>query len=100
MCSNGGFFPRWGEADLRGDAPLRNLRTEETVSRVADERLDFGLIRSDAVRESVESAEIGTIKYAIVVPRRLLRRNLPPDGIGRAAAVYNRHGWAAHRTLA
>jgi DNA-binding transcriptional LysR family regulator len=62
-----GLAPRWS---------LQNLRTAETVSRVADERLDFGLIRSDAVRESVGAAEIGAIKYAIVVPRRLLRRNL------------------------
>jgi DNA-binding transcriptional LysR family regulator len=62
-----GVAPRWS---------LHNLRTAETVSRVADERLDFGLIRRDAVRESVGSAEIGSIKYAIVVPRRLQRRNL------------------------
>ena len=55
---------------------LQNLRTAEIGSRVADERLDFGLMRSDAVRDSVEAKEIGTIKYAIVVPRRLLRRNL------------------------
>lgn len=62
-----GLSPRWS---------LQNLRTDETVSRVVDERLDFGLIRRDAVRESVGSAEIGSIKYAIVVPRRLQRGNL------------------------
>lgn len=62
-----GLPPRWS---------LQNLRTAEIGSRVADERLDFGLVRSDAVRDSVEAAQIGTIKYAIVVPRRLLRGNL------------------------
>jgi DNA-binding transcriptional LysR family regulator len=62
-----GVSPRWS---------LQNRRTEETVSRVADERLDFGLIRRDAVRNSAAAADIGSIKYAIVVPRRLQRRNL------------------------
>lgn len=62
-----GLPPRWS---------LQNLRTAEIGSRVADERLDFGLVRCDAVRDSVEAAQIGTIKYAIVVPGRLLRGNL------------------------
>ncbi len=67
----------------RGGAPnlwtLHNLRTTEIVSQVADERLDFGIVRSDAVKDSVHASDIGTIRYAIVVPRRLVRGNLSTE---------------------
>lgn len=70
------LMPALGGGGLPLRWSLHNLRTPEVVARVADERLDFGLVRSDAVRETVRADEIGTIKYAIVVPRKLLRRNL------------------------
>lgn len=70
------LIPALGRSGLPPRWSLQNLRTAEIGVRVADERLDFGLVRSDAVRERVEAAGIGTIEYAIVVPKRLLRRNL------------------------
>jgi DNA-binding transcriptional LysR family regulator len=70
------LIPALGRRGLATRWSLHNLRTTEIVSRVADARLDFGLVRSDSVRDSVKAAQIGTITYAIVVPRRLLRGNL------------------------
>ena len=70
------LIPALGRRGLATRWSLHNLRTTEIVSRVADERLDFGLVRSDSVRDSVKAAQIGTITYAIVVPRRLLRGNI------------------------
>jgi len=61
-------------------SPLRwsmeNMRTSDVVTRVADERLDFGLVRADSVRDSLRSEPVGTIKYAIAVPERLRRRTM------------------------
>lgn len=70
------LMPSLGRGKLPPRWSLQNLRTAEIVSRVADERLDFGLVRTDAVRDGLDAAQIGTITYAIVVPRRLLRGNL------------------------
>ncbi len=70
------LMPAVGRGKMPNRWWLQNLRTSEIVSRVTDERLDFGVVRSDAVRGNVEAEEIGTIKYVIVVPHRLLRGNL------------------------
>jgi DNA-binding transcriptional LysR family regulator len=48
---------------------LENLRTEETTSRLADGRIDMGLVRQDAVCSPLKSARLGTIEYRLVVPR-------------------------------
>lgn len=56
---------------------MENLRTNEVVARVADERLDFGIVREDALRESLRGELIGTIRYAIAIPERLRRRTMP-----------------------
>ncbi len=55
---------------------MHNLQTAQVAAQVQDERLDFGLIRSNAVRDSDAAAEVAVVKYAIVVPRRMLRRNI------------------------
>jgi DNA-binding transcriptional LysR family regulator len=60
----------------RPDNPLRlilqSLRTAETISRLQEQRLDFGLVRADAVPPGVKSQRVCTIKYAVVVPERLV----------------------------
>jgi DNA-binding transcriptional LysR family regulator len=72
----------WLVPALSADAPIlrwsmENLRTNETVARVADERLDFGIVREDALRDSLRGESIGTIRYAIAIPERLRRRTMP-----------------------
>ena len=63
-----------GFAEFRAKQPtitlaLQNLRTEETASRLIDGRIDWGLLRQDAVRSPLKSARLGTIDYRLVVPR-------------------------------
>jgi DNA-binding transcriptional LysR family regulator len=60
----------------RPDRPLRlilqNLRTNEIVSRLQEQRLDFGIVRSDAVPKGLKSEPVCTVKYAVIVPERLV----------------------------
>lgn len=77
------LLPALSKADLPQRWSLHNLRTTEVVTRVADERVDFGVVRRDAVRDTVESADIGVVEYVIVVPNRIRTRNLT----GRTALI-------------
>ncbi len=54
---------------------IHNLRTAEVAAQVQDERLDFGLIRKNAVPASLAAADICFLTYVIVIPRRLQQRN-------------------------
>ena len=62
---------------LRGpESPVRlileSLRTNDIVSRLQEQRLDFGFIRADAMPAGLKSQRACTIKYAVVVPERLV----------------------------
>jgi len=50
---------------------ITNLRTDDIAARVQDQRLDFGLLRSNAVPDKHAVQEICVIRYGIYVPRRL-----------------------------
>lgn len=52
---------------------IRSLPTAEIVREVELGRLHFGLVRRDAVSEGLASEVIGTLEFALVVPRVLLR---------------------------
>ncbi|MFZ1220111.1 MAG: LysR family transcriptional regulator [Chthoniobacterales bacterium] len=54
------------------------LPTLEIVDRVSDFRLDFGLVRKDAVSPGLECQSLGLEAYALFVPRRLLSGTKPP----------------------
>lgn len=51
---------------------LKNLRTNEVVAAVQEQRLDFGIVRDDAVPKGLKSEEICLVKHAIFVPERLV----------------------------
>lgn len=51
---------------------LEGLRTIEIVARLDEQRLDFGLLRADAVPKSLKSEPVCEIKYAVIVPERLV----------------------------
>jgi len=55
-----------------------NLRTDEIVQQVADSRVDFGLVRKNAVVAGMKSASLGTLSYVAVVPEELITRKKPP----------------------
>lgn len=54
-----------------------NLRTREIVHQVVDSRIDFGLVRKNAVVSGVKSAPLGTMSYVAVVPRELAGKATP-----------------------
>lgn len=49
-----------------------NLRTNEIVQQLCDGRVDFGVIRRDALAGGLRSASLGALSYAGVVPSALL----------------------------
>jgi DNA-binding transcriptional LysR family regulator len=55
-----------------------NLRTREVVNQVVDSRLDFGLVRKNAVVSGLKSAPLGTLTYVAVVPTALITSKATP----------------------
>ena len=49
-----------------------NLRTNDVVQRLADGRVDFGIIRRDALVTGLKSASLGVWHYTLVAPSALL----------------------------
>lgn len=55
-----------------------SLRTGEIVRRVDDGRVDFGLIRKNALVTGMKSSPLGTLSYMAVVPHALTQRLKTP----------------------
>jgi DNA-binding transcriptional LysR family regulator len=55
-----------------------SLRTSEIVQQIADARVDFGLIRKNAMGPGMRSAPLGTLAYVAVVPVMLTPRKKTP----------------------
>lgn len=51
-----------------------NLRTNEIVQQLTDCRLDFGIIRKNAVAAGLKGLSLGMVKYVAVVPYALMPR--------------------------
>jgi DNA-binding transcriptional LysR family regulator len=67
-------IPRLGS--LLGSSPglnfaTTNLRTNDIVQQLADGRVDFGIIRRDALQTGLKSASLGIWHYTLVVPTAL-----------------------------
>lgn len=58
--------------DQKAHIATSNLRTNEIVQQLNDGRVDFGVMRKDALAEPLKSARLGTLKFAAIVPRQLL----------------------------
>lgn len=50
-----------------------NLRTNEIVRQITDGRLDFGIIRENAVAPGLKAVPLGVVRYAALVPGRWVR---------------------------
>jgi DNA-binding transcriptional LysR family regulator len=50
-----------------------NLRTNEIVQQLTDCRLDFGIIRKNAMAPGLKSASLGVVSYVALVPEALAR---------------------------
>lgn len=51
-----------------------NLRTNEIVQQLSDSRLDFGIIRKNAVAVGLKSVSLGRVTYVAVVPNALAKK--------------------------
>jgi len=51
---------------------LRTVQTAEAISGILAQQLDFGVVLTDAAPAVLKRASVGTLKYAIVVPERLV----------------------------
>jgi DNA-binding transcriptional LysR family regulator len=76
------LFPRIAQLqDTAADSVFNvlSLRTLDIAERVSDLRLDFGLVRRDAVSPLHKSESLGTLTYSLFVPTRLLNPKKTPD---------------------
>jgi DNA-binding transcriptional LysR family regulator len=62
-----------------------NLRTNEIVQQLTDCRLDFGIIRKNAMAPGLKAVSLGTISYVALVPDALARGARKP-GLKQALA--------------
>lgn len=51
-----------------------NLRTNEIVHQLTDCRLDFGIIRKNAMAPGLKSVSLGVVSYAALVPDALAKK--------------------------
>ena len=51
-----------------------NLRTHDIVQQLSDGRVDFGVIRKDAMIAPLKCASLGTLTFTAVVPKQLAPR--------------------------
>lgn len=58
---------------------LRNMRTSEIVEGIRDMRLDFGIVRGEAVTEPVRRCRLGRLEYALFVPKTLIKQQKSDD---------------------
>ena len=61
---------------------LQNLQTDEIVARLTDGRTDLGIIRKDAVPRSLRSVSIGTMEFALFVPKGMVGES-PSSDLGK-----------------
>lgn len=53
-----------------------NLRTSDLVRWVQEQRIDFAIMRKNALTEDLESEALGVVRHVIVVPRRMAGRRM------------------------
>lgn len=63
---------------------LEQSRSAEVVRGVADGRLDFGVVREDAVPKEMKRWKLGTIGYALFAPKAAWRKGSGVDSVIKA----------------
>lgn len=58
---------------------FQNLQTEEILTRLADGRTDFGLVRQDAIGRSLKSVRLFTLEFGLFVNKKALPGRLPTN---------------------
>lgn len=55
-----------------------NLRTNEIVQQLTEGRIDFGIIRKNAMAPGLKAVSLGVVSYAALVPESLVRAKKKP----------------------
>ncbi len=63
---------------------LEQSRSAEVVRGVADGRLDFGIVREDAVPKEMKRWKLGTIGYALFAPKAAWKKGSGVDAVIKA----------------
>jgi DNA-binding transcriptional LysR family regulator len=75
---DGIFLPQWPHIHQRlskSRFQFHNLRTAEAVRQLKEQRIDFALVRPDALGVAqLGSRSLGKIEFALCVPHQLLKR--------------------------
>lgn len=69
--------PRLGKlfAEFSGTRfATENSRTHEIVQQLTEGRLDFGIIRKNAIAPALKAVSLGVVAYAAIVPQALMRQ--------------------------
>lgn len=71
------IIPRLGGlpgAGSRHCYATQNLRTKDIIQQLHEGRVDFAVVRRDAVPEAVECRPLGTMRFCALIPKQLLAR--------------------------
>jgi DNA-binding transcriptional LysR family regulator len=66
---------------------LEQMRTADTVQAVADGRLDFGIVREDALAAEAKRWRLGAVGYALFAAKTLWKNCPHPEDLIRRAPV-------------
>jgi len=55
---------------------IENLRTNDLVRKLQEQRIDLALMRANAVAKGLDSVQICVVQYVVVIPQRLAPRRL------------------------
>lgn len=62
-------------------------RSAEIVAAVADGRLDFGVVRADAVHSGMRKWRVGVLRYAVFAPAAMWRPGVSPERLLETAEM-------------
>ena len=66
---------------------LEQLRSADIVRGVADGRLDFGIVREDAITTDMKRWKLGRIGYALFAPKTVWKAGVTVEDVLRTVAV-------------
>ena len=84
------LLPRLGEMlaiEPKVVLTLHNLRSDETLRRLREGRLDFGILRTPPKLPSLKSLALRSVEYALFVPKPVAGKRRPHDLPGLLSKV-------------
>ncbi len=81
---------KFGIAEPNTRLVLSNLRTEEIIERIANGRLDVGVVRTDSVPKSLRAAKLFTLEYRVFLRNGLIS----PQESNKPLNLFEKLSWA------